>query len=227
MPKLRGLGIALLVGAALFAPAAARAAPPPNDAFAAAQELTGAATAAEGLSKDATKETGEPDHAGDPGGASIWYRWTAPSAGRVVVSTCGSGFDTLLGVYTGDALDALAEVASNDDACGLQSEASFAAVEGVTYRIAVDGVDGDSGLVSLAVRLAPPNDDFDDATALHARQTSRATSTTASGTAGPRRPPVRRHSRPAAPPSTRTWPCTRATKWIRSPSSPRATTRAA
>jgi hypothetical protein len=163
MFKLRPLGLMLVVAAALAAPTAALAAPPPNDAFAAAQELSGRVAGADGLNKDATKEVGEPNHAGDPGGASIWFRWTAPADGRAVVSTCESTFDTLLAVYTGDSVIALAAVASNDDGCGLQSELSFVASEGVTYRIAVDGDNATTGVVSLALRLAPPNDDFEDA----------------------------------------------------------------
>jgi hypothetical protein len=153
----------LVVAAALAVPAVALAAPPANDDFAAAQELSGREVSVEGLNKDATEEADEPDHAGEPGGASIWYRWTASAGGRAVVSTCDSSFDTLLAVYTGDSFAALAEVAANDDACGLQSEVSFVASEGVTYRIAVDGDNAATGVVSLALRLAPPNDDFDNA----------------------------------------------------------------
>jgi hypothetical protein len=87
MFKLRLLGLMLVVAAALAAPTAALAAPPPNDAFAAAQELSGRDVSVQGLNKDAIKEAGEPNHAGELGGHSIWYRWTAPAGGRVVIST--------------------------------------------------------------------------------------------------------------------------------------------
>lgn len=168
MFQLRTLGLLLVFVAALAAPGSALAAPPANDNFAAAEELSGRVASVVGLSKDATEEAGEPDHADKPGGASIWYSWTAPAGGRTVVATCGSSFDTLLAVYTGDSVGALAKVpgAANDDACGLQSEVSFVATEGVTYRIAVDGVNAATGEVKLALRLAPPNDDFDDAETL-------------------------------------------------------------
>ena len=43
--------------------------------------------------------------AGREGGASVWWTWTAPASGRAVVTTRGSSFDTLLGVYTGTAVD--------------------------------------------------------------------------------------------------------------------------
>lgn len=164
MFQLRPLGLLLVVAAALAVPAAALADPPANDAFAAAQELTGRVTSAEGLNKDATNETGEPEHfVGKPASASIWYRWTAPADGNAEVSTCESSFDTLLAVYTGEAVNALTRKASDNDGCGVQSKVSFAALEGVTYRIAVDGDNGATGAVKLVLRLAPLNDDFEDA----------------------------------------------------------------
>jgi hypothetical protein len=152
------LALLATVGAAFSEPAAA--APPANDLFAAASELSGPTTSAFGTNQEATKETGEPAHAGNAGGASIWYRWTAPAAGRVVVSTCGSEFNTLIGVYTGDAVASLTTVAENDDACAEQSRLSFQAVAATTYRIAVDGFGGATGLVALSIDLTPPNDDF-------------------------------------------------------------------
>ena len=102
------------------------------------------------LTEEATKEPGEPDHAGNAGGRSIWFRWTAPESATFHLGTCdGDGFDTLLAVYTGASLQSLVQVASNDNgaasACrGTRSELSFAATAGVTYRFAVDGYDGAS-----------------------------------------------------------------------------------
>ena len=83
--------------------------------------------------------------------------------GETTIETCGSDFDTLLAAYTGVSVSALTEVAGNDDVCGFQSSISFAAEEGETYRIVVDGRNGVTGLLSLQLRLAPPNDDFADA----------------------------------------------------------------
>ena len=39
--------------------------------------------------------------AGKPAGRFLWYNWTANFTGVISLSTLGSGFDTLLGVYTG------------------------------------------------------------------------------------------------------------------------------
>lgn len=134
---------------------------PPNDDFADSQDLLGPLGIVDGTTVGATKETGEPNHAGDPGGSSIWYQWTAPASGRVTFSTFGSDFDTALAAYTGSAVDALTEVASNDDANGLlTSEIGFAAMKGTTYSIAIDGAGGDSGLSELLWILHPLNDDF-------------------------------------------------------------------
>jgi len=116
---------------------------PPNDAFASATVLTGNSGTLKDSNTTATKETGEPAHAGGTGGASIWYRWTAPASGTVVFTTAGSTIDTLLGVYTGTAVGALTQIAANDDenfaANILTSRVQFSAVGGTTYRIAVDG----------------------------------------------------------------------------------------
>lgn len=172
-------GLAAVAAGSLSASAAA--APPANDSFSTAEVLTGRTAFVSGTNADATKEAGEPDHAGEPGGASIWYAWTAPAAGRTTVSTCfGGPLDTVLAVYTGASVAALTEVASNDDGCGDQSLVSFDAAEGTTYRIAVDAVDGDSGSVDLFVSLAPPNDDYADAEELEADTGSRSGTTVGS-----------------------------------------------
>src|SRR5438874_4802042 len=105
---------AVLVATACLA-VSAQAAAPDNDAFASAQQINGASGSITGTNAEATKETGEPSHGGNPGGHSIWYSWTAPAAGTAVVDTLGSSFDTLLGVYTGTRVDALTTIAGNDD----------------------------------------------------------------------------------------------------------------
>ena len=53
----------------------------PNDAFADAAVLVGGNAAANGSNQNATKEDGEPAHAGDDGGHSVWWQWTAPANG--------------------------------------------------------------------------------------------------------------------------------------------------
>lgn len=128
-----------------------------NDAFSAASPIAGAGGLATASSLAATKETGEPDHGGNVGGKSLWWRWTAATTGTVTVTTLGSNFDTLLSVYTGNALDSLVSIASNDDAdAGLQSRVTFTSQSGTTYRIAVDGYAGASGAINLNLTPTAP-----------------------------------------------------------------------
>lgn len=77
---------------------------PPNDNFASYQVISGQQGTTNGSNLRATKETGEPNHAGNASTASVWYRWTAPTNGNVVIDTVGSDFDTLLAVYTGSSV---------------------------------------------------------------------------------------------------------------------------
>jgi hypothetical protein len=121
-------------------------APPANDNFVNATVISGSSGSISGSTLLATKETGEPDHAGISGGHSIWYRWTAPASGAFTFFTQGSGFDTLLGIYTGVGVGSLTLVGSDDDVpSGNWSGVSFEAVSGTTYQIALDGYAGASG----------------------------------------------------------------------------------
>jgi hypothetical protein len=126
---------------------------PVNDHFVNAIELTNTTGSVTWSSLRATKESGEPLHAGNEGGSSIWGRWTAPADGAIALNTAGSAFDTLLGVYIGDRVNALTNVAfSDDDATtgATSSLISLAVHTGVTYHIAVDGYAGAQGQVRLA-----------------------------------------------------------------------------
>jgi Ca2+-binding RTX toxin-like protein len=154
---------ALSAALVLVSPAFA-AGPPANDHFVNSQGITGGRGEVRGFTLDGTKEAGEPNHAGDPGGHSIWYRWSAPRDGSVRFSTAGSDFDTILAAYTGDSLPALTASAANDDADGSQqSRISFRVVGGTVYHIAVDGSGASSGNVVLSWLPVPSNDDFADA----------------------------------------------------------------
>jgi TolB protein len=154
---------------------------PPNDDLANATVLTGEDVTRIGdTNVGAGLQSGEPTEvAGVPGGASVWYSWTAPVSGRVSVDTGFSDFDTLLGVYTGSAVGSLSEVASNDDAGAdyLTSTVGFAATAGTTYQIRVDGFRGDTGTIDLHLRetqgAGPANDSFANAIPLDGRTATR------------------------------------------------------
>ena len=117
--------------------------PPANDNFASAQSISGCSGTVTGSNLSATKESGEPNHSPDDGGGShsVWYAWQAPVTSNVTFTTAGSGFDTVLGVYTGTSVSSLATIRKSDDNSETDktSTANFDAVAGTLYRIAVAG----------------------------------------------------------------------------------------
>src|SRR6185436_20857984 len=126
----------------------------PNDNF--GSRLTYFSTVTDASNQGATKEPGEPAHAGNAGGKSVWWSWTAPaSEDEVVISTLGSSFDTLLAVYIGSSIGGLTPVASNDNdmLIGPASSVHFFPTPGATYLIAVDGKDGAAGNIRLNITL--------------------------------------------------------------------------
>src|SRR4051794_21899423 len=107
-----GMVFAALTIAALAVPGGALAAPS-NDDF--ANALTYAPDPIIGhytlhSNAGATQEPMEPNHAGNPGGSSVWFNITYPVSGPTEVGTClhtFGEFDTLVAVYTGNAVNAL------------------------------------------------------------------------------------------------------------------------
>jgi len=101
----------------------------------------------------------------DQGGANTspdeWFSFTGTGTPEIVtISLCdgGTSYDSILSVY--DSCGG-AQIAINDDSCGLQSEVSFASDGTSTYYIAVEGFGSASGAFSLAVTCsqAPANDE--------------------------------------------------------------------
>jgi len=130
--------------------------PPANDQFANCVALVGGHGQVTGYNVGATKEPNEPDHAGNIGGHSVWYCWTATINGKAEFDTSGSDYDTTLGIYTGNSLDGLVPVASDNDSGGnFNSRVFFQAISGITYRIALDGISGATGNIVLNWALVP------------------------------------------------------------------------
>ena len=171
--------------------------PPANDAFASSVSINDNPDGLNGSSTNATKESGEPNHAGNAGGKSVWYSFTPLSAGTLALDTATSTFDTLLGVYTGHAVGSLTTVASNNDdpGGGTQSRIpAFPVAAGTKYSVAVDGVGGVGGGIKLNWSYVPHTSDaFASAIALSA-------------------PPAARPAPRSAPPSKRESPTTRGTR---------------
>lgn len=130
------------------------AAAPANDIFANRITLSGDNGSTSGVSLLAGKEAGESNHANNIGGSSIWWRWTAPSAGQVSLNTTGSSFETLLAVYTGSSVDALSQKVANDNNGNLEvSSLLFQAVVGMQYQFAIDGAFDGTGANAGTVAL--------------------------------------------------------------------------
>ncbi len=132
--------------------------PPQNDDFADRVELmnTLAFNSIVTTNRSSTKEDGEPNHAGNEGGSSLWFEWTAPTAGIYAFHTFQfDGPDTLLAVYKGTQLSQLQEIGSSDDSPDLaftapsKSLVRFSAQAGETFVVAVDGKNGSEGQFTL------------------------------------------------------------------------------
>ncbi|WP_052436196.1 LamG domain-containing protein [Georgenia sp. SUBG003] len=94
--------------------------------------------------------------------ASLWWRWTAPSAGTYRFHTHGSELDTVLTVYTGQVgaageFDGLTKLRTDDDAGSVvTSDLTFPAKAGETYVLQVAAKNGDAGLVTLGWTTQTP-----------------------------------------------------------------------
>lgn len=154
-----------LSSAALLALIAGRAiAAPVNDAFAARLPLGSApSVTASGTTVAATLETDEND-LDSLGGASVWWKWTAPATAWVTVDTDGSAIDTVLAVLAdGPTLDDAYIVGFNDESGDPEtspgsSRLVFQATAGTEYHLAVHGFLGSQGAVTVRIRsgMAPP-----------------------------------------------------------------------
>jgi len=121
-----------------------------TDAFGAGPVNTELSGVGARSSLTATREPGEPNHAGKSGGKSLWFSWQPDQDGYVTFSTRGSSFDTLLAAYTGSSVDNLSAIASDDDGGGFgTSKVRFTVTAGTLYRIAIDGFAGAGGNVML------------------------------------------------------------------------------
>lgn len=127
--------------------------PPVNDDFLSSSPLAGTAVEVAGTTVGATRESFEPDHAGQSATNSVWFTWIAPTnyvrnGAIATVTSAGSDFDTVLAIYTnstGTNLDSLVLVTNNEERAVApeppsgDSSVTFPPVPGTTYHIALDG----------------------------------------------------------------------------------------
>ena len=108
----------------------------------------------------ATAQSGEPALARLPATRSVWFTYTAPATGRLVVDTIGSDFNSVLGVYSGTVgvFSSLKLLAANDDIAtgNLQSLVSLPVTSGATYIIKVDGRKSSTGSYTLRGTFSAP-----------------------------------------------------------------------
>ncbi len=117
-----------------------------NDRFAEPQNLRSALVGTVNADlTHATSDANELDHAGAAGGRSVWFRWTAPQDGILVLETSGSQnavggeLDTVLALYTGEVINRLKNLgAEDDDRDSLTSAIGAKVTAGTVYRIVVD-----------------------------------------------------------------------------------------
>ncbi len=115
------------------------------------------------------------DFAGTCGNSStspdVWYLYTAPATNTITVSTCGgASWDTVLSVHTAPCANRTV-ITCVDDACGLQTSLTFAAVSGTQYLIRVAGFGSATGAFTMVVGpggggVPPANDTCANAEAI-------------------------------------------------------------
>lgn len=113
------------------------------------------------------------------GSASVWYRFTPSTSGQFNLNTVGSGYDTMLAVWSG-VRGGLVSLACNDDSNGrVTSSLLVNLTAGMTYSIEVarytPGLKWGGGLLILNVMFSPPLADSAWPMSLHdARHTSQS-----------------------------------------------------
>lgn len=107
----------------------------------------------------ASKEIGEPNHAGNAGGKSVWYKWTAPAGLPKVydftlrsVGVAGINAQALFAIYTGSSVSSLTQVGRGNTY--IYSKIVFQATPGMTYYIAIDGIDNGQGSTQISSTLS-------------------------------------------------------------------------
>lgn len=138
---------------------------PPNDSLAGALPFRdgGRLDTASGTTAGAGREPGEPFHGGFATGSSIWFRWTSEYSGEARIYPCEGSFHPVVAVYVGTGIGALTPVGSpgptgdTDGHCTLGGLGGVAltAVAGQTYTVAVDGVAGAWGKVTVEALDGP------------------------------------------------------------------------
>lgn len=93
---------------------------------------------------------------------SVWYSFSLPNGGSLVLSTSGSNFkygvvdsmDTKIAVYTGASIGTLTQIACNDDNTSLAGELTLSVSTGTTYYVLVGAVNSTPPLPGSVLQLS-------------------------------------------------------------------------
>ncbi len=126
---------------------------PEGDEFYKAFAVSGDRFTAKASNANATLQSGESQSPGV--GHTLWWRWTAPSNGIVILDTAGSGIDTALKVTLGSQLGGQS-IGYNDDAPGggPTSRLKLPVTAGTSYSVMVGSFASAGGAVVLNLRYA-------------------------------------------------------------------------
>ena len=144
--------------------------PPANDDFSHRKMLKGTHINEKASLEFASREPGEPNHGAAPGHASMWWSWTAPAPGVVIIQALSEvSAPLLLGVYTGEELTNLLQIFRTE--LFWPSSTSLRVEAGTRLQFAVDSMvspsipcQGCNFLLQLDFFPPPPNDNFADRT---------------------------------------------------------------
>ena len=152
--------------------------PPPNgplyDDFGGARTSQGSAAASgsvTGRNVGATPQNGEPwmssSFYGSAKTTTVWFKWKAPATGATKFSATGTGFTTMMEVFTGTSVGSLQR--RNSTITESRTDTlTILADKGVTYFVCIGGYNGATGPITLTWGKEPkPNgplyDDFGSA----------------------------------------------------------------
>lgn len=142
-------GSTLFVGSGLLRVNVEEVQAPTNDNFAAATSISSVPFADTPDLSAASEEPGEPTSCLGTGQKTVWYAFTPSQTGSYAVDRSSGAAP--LGVYAGDSLSSLQQVA-----CASFSTAIFRAQAGKTYYLQLASGFGSGGVVRLSVGIAPP-----------------------------------------------------------------------
>ena len=132
---------------------------PANDNFAARTAINTASATLNGDTRLATLEINEPPHGPGFGGYnSLWWNWTAPADGPVLITTTGTATTVVMDVYTGNTLLGLNPISTMRSTISANETIRFDAIAGRQYAIAVSAetLNAATGLFTWQIQQGAP-----------------------------------------------------------------------